>query len=488
MRSLFPLLLAVSVAAAAEPPVIDSGAISGLGARNIGSAAMSGRISALAGFNDDSGKVNLFVGAASGGVWKSTDGATTFKPVFDDQPVQSIGAIAVDPSNHQNIWVGTGESWTRNSVSIGNGIYQSTDAGETWGYAGLPDSERISKIIVDPRASNTVYACVPGKLWSDSPDRGLYKTTDGGKSWQLILKGANLSTGCGSVAMDPSNPDVVLASLWDFRRQGWTFRSGRHGPKAFSGGGLYRSTDAGKTWAEQTPNTNKGLPPKPYGRIAISYAPSDPKTVYAFVESTDSALMLSHDGGLTWDKGDKSSWMGWPPFYFANVVVDPKNAQRVYKTDGSLILSEDGGKSFSTIGGFFGMHGDVHDVFVDPSNSQHVFAADDGGLWISFDGANKWWKSDNLPISQFYHVSIDKADPYHVYGGLQDNAAWVGDSAYPGGITSSRWENMYGGDGFWMFADPTDPNYLYAEAQGGTIGRVNIHTHETRDIQPKLGP
>jgi photosystem II stability/assembly factor-like uncharacterized protein len=493
--SLVATLVCLSQAALAETPttvpapasVIDSGAISGLGARNIGSAAMSGRISALAGYSDESGKVTLFVGSASGGVWKSTDGATTFKPVFDDQPVQSIGAITVDPSNHQNIWVGTGESWTRNSVSVGNGVYQSTDAGETWIHAGLPESERISKIIVDPRASNTVYACVPGKLWSDSADRGLYKTTDAGKTWQLILKGANLSTGCGSVAMDPGNPDALLASLWDFRRQGWTFRSGGNGPKAFSGGGLYRSTDGGKTWTEQTPNTNKGLPPKPYGRIALAYAPSDPKTVYAFVESTDSALMVSHDGGTTWDKGDKSQWMVWRPFYFANLVVDPKSAQRVYKTDGGLILSEDGGKSFSTIGGFFGMHGDVHDVFVDPGNSQHVFAADDGGLWISFDGANKWWKSDNLPISQFYHVSIDKADPYHVYGGLQDNAAWIGDSAYPGGITSSRWENMYGGDGFWMFADPTDPSYIYVEAQGGTIGRVNIHTHETRDIQPKLG-
>src|SRR6201996_339388 len=483
-----PAALLPSALANAQSPVIDSGAISGLGARNIGSAAMSGRISALAGYNDPSGKVTLFFGSASGGVWKSTDGATTFKPVFDDQPVQSIGAIAVDPSNHQNIWVGTGESWTRNSVSIGNGIYQSTDAGETWVHAGLPDSERISKIIVDPRASNTVYACVPGKLWSDSPDRGLYKTTYGGKTWRFILKGANRSTGCGRGAREPCNLDVVLASLWDFRRQGWTFRSGGNGPKAFSGGGLFRSTDAGKTWTEQTPATNKGLPPKPYGRIALSYAPSDAKTVYAFVESTDSALLVSHDGGTTWDKGDKSQWMVWRPFYFANVIVDPKNAERVYKTDGSLILSEDGGKSFSSIGGFTGMHGDVHDVFIDPTNSQHVFAADDGGLWISYDGANKWWKTDNLPISQFYHVSVDKADPYHVYGGLQDNAAWVGDSAYPSGITSSRWENMYGGDGFWMYADPADANYLYAEAQGGNIVRVNVHTHETRDIQPRLGP
>jgi photosystem II stability/assembly factor-like uncharacterized protein len=492
----FPLLtLAGTLIVAAGGPaavpaqerLADSGVISGLGARNIGAAAMSGRISALAGYTDASGKLIVFVGAASGGVWKSTDSGTIFKPVFDKQPVQSIGAIAVDPTHHENMWVGSGETWARNSVSVGDGIYKSTDGGETWSNVGLKDSERISRIVVDPRASDTVYACVPGKLWSDSADRGLYKTSDGGKSWQLILKGANLSTGCADVAMQPGSPDVLLASLWDFRRKGWTFRSGGDGPKAPSGSGLYRSRDGGKTWTELTVASAKGLPVKPYGRIALAYAPSEPQTVYAFIESTDSALFISHDGGASWEKGDKSQWMVWRPFYFANLIVDPKNAKRVFKTDGALILSEDGGHSFTTVGGFQGAHGDVHDIFVDPANSQHVFSGDDGGLWISYDGGNKWWKTDNLPISQFYHVSVDNADPYHVYGGLQDNSSWVGDSAYPGGITSSRWENMFGGDGFWMFADPTDPAYVYAEYQGGTIGRVNMRTHETRDIQPKLG-
>jgi len=483
------LTLAMSGAprAQSDAGAIDAGIISGLGARNIGSATMSGRIAALAGYDDAAGKVTVFVGAASGGVWKSTDGGTIFRPVFDRQAVQSIGAIAVDPSHHENVWVGTGEAWTRNSVSVGDGIYKSTDGGETWTNAGLPESERIAAIVVDPRAADTVYACVPGKLWSDSAERGLYKTSDGGRSWQLVLKGGNLSTGCASVAMAPGNPDVLVASLWDFRRRGWTFRSGGSSPTAPSGSGLYRSSDGGRSWTELTPQANKGLPAKPYGRIALAFAPSDARIVYAFIESTDSALFISHDGGGSFERGDKSQWMVWRPFYFANLIVDPKDARRVFKTDGAMILSEDGGHSFATVGGFVGMHGDVHDVFIDPANSQHVFAGDDGGLWISFDGGNKWWKSDNLPISQFYHVSVDDADPYHVYGGLQDNASWVGDSAYPGGITNSRWENMAGGDGFWMFADPADPAYVYAEAQGGSIGRVNMRTHETRDIQPRLG-
>jgi photosystem II stability/assembly factor-like uncharacterized protein len=462
-----------------------SATISGLGARNIGSAAMSGRVSALAAHKEENGKTTLFVGAASGGVWKSEDAGTRYKPVFDDQPVQSIGAIALDPKNPKNVWVGTGESWTRNSVSIGDGIYRSTDGGDTWKHVGLKNSERVASIVVSPKAGDTVFAAVPGALWSDSEERGLYKTTDGGNTWNKVLKGPNLSTGASDIAMDPTNPDVMFAALWDFRRQGWTFRSGGNGPEAPSGSGLFRTADGGATWTEITPEANKGFPRKPYGRIAVAIAPSNAQRVYAFVEGTDSALFVSDDGGATWEKRDKSTWMVWRPFYFAKLVVDPKNPDKLFKMNGNLIMSEDAGKSFAVVGGFVGMHGDLHDLWIDPTNTQNVYAGDDGGMYYSYNGGSKWWKGENLPISQFYHVSVDDKDPYRVYGGLQDNSSWVGDSQYPGGITNSRWENMYGGDGFWMFADPADPDYLYAEYQGGFIARVNRHTHEARSIQPK---
>src|SRR5580765_1069304 len=223
----------------------DAATVSGLGARNIGSATMSGRIAAIAARHEEDGRTTLFVGAASGGVWKSLDGGTTFKPVFDKQSVQSIGAIALDPNNPKTVWVGTGESWTRNSVSIGDGIYKSTDGGDTWNNMGLKGSERIAKIIVDPKSSDTVYVCVPGRLWSDSEDRGVYKTTDGGKSWNKILKGTNLSTGCAMMSMNPLDSKVLFASLWDFRRKGWTFRSGGENPTTPSGSGFFQTSDGG---------------------------------------------------------------------------------------------------------------------------------------------------------------------------------------------------------------------------------------------------
>jgi photosystem II stability/assembly factor-like uncharacterized protein len=477
------LLLVATRVGAETTPRLDPGVISGLGIRNIGSAAMSGRIAAIAADHRKDGTTVLYVGAASGGVWKSTDGGTTFRPKFDKQTVQSIGAISLDPNDPETVWVGTGEAWTRNSVSIGDGIYRSSDGGETWANMGLPQSERIVRILVHPERSDVVYACVTGKLWSDSDERGVYRTQDGGKTWSLVLKGGNASTGCGSMSMDAQHPDTLFASLWDFRRKGWTFRSGGENAQAASGSGLYRTEDGGAHWTELGDAANMGLPAKPYGRIAVAVAPSDPNVVYAFVESVSSALFRSADGGATWSRRDDSQAMVWRAFYFANLIVDPQNPDRLFKTDGDLIQSLDGGKTFSDAGG--GAHGDFHDVWIDPVDTRQVITGDDGGLWFSKDGAKRWWKGNNLPISQFYHVSVDNDDPYHVYGGLQDNSSWVGASSFPGGIGNAQWENMYGGDGFWMFADPSDPDYLYAEAQGGNIGRVNRRTHQSRDIQPR---
>jgi len=477
------LLLALVSVQQPQAAKVDSETISGLGARNIGSAAMSGRIAAIAAVHEGD-RLTVYAATASGGVWKSVNGGTTFKPVFDRQPVQSIGAIAIDPTNPKVIWVGTGEAWTRNSVSIGDGVYKSVDGGENWTNVGLRASERVAKILVDPTAPNTVYVCVPGALWSDSDDRGVYKTTDGGKTWTKILRGANASTGCSLMSMDPTAPKTIYAGMWDFRRRGWTFRSGGDGPTAPSGSGLFKSTDGGATWTELNAQSATGLPAKPWGRVAVAVAPSKPQVVYAFIEAVPpkNALYRSDDAGRTWRALDRSQNMIWRPFYFANLIVDPKNENRIYKPDGPLIVSTDGGASFSNISG--GAHGDFHDVWIDPANTDHLITGDDGGLWYSYDAGNKWWKADNLPVSQFYHVSVDMDRPYHVYGGLQDNSSWVGASEYPGGITSSRWENMYGGDGFWMFVDPTDPDYLYAEYQGGEIARVNRRTLESRNIKP----
>ena len=468
---------------AAGAAKVDSETISGLGARNIGSAAMSGRIAAIAAVHEGN-RLTVYLGSASGGVWKSENGGTTYKPVFDKEAVQSIGAVAIDPTNPKVIWVGSGEAWTRNSVSIGDGIYKSVDGGDNWTNMGLRESERIAKILIDPSDPNTVYACVPGKLWSDSEDRGVYKTTNGGKSWAKVLKGSNASTGCSMMSMDAKNPKTLFAGTWDFRRKGWTFRSGGDGETAPSGSGLFKSTDGGATWSDLNASSATGLPAKPWGRIAVTVAPSNSNVVYAFIEAAPpkNALYRSADGGKTWEMRDRSQAMVWRPFYFANLIVDPKDENRIYKPDGPLVVSSDGGQSFSGIGG--GAHGDFHDVWIDPTSTDRLITGDDGGVWYSYDAGNKWWKGDNLPVSQFYHVSLDNDRPYHVYGGLQDNSSWVGDSEYPGGITNSRWENMYGGDGFWMFVDPTDQNYLYAEAQGGEIGRVNRKTHETRPLKP----
>jgi len=470
------VLLSVSSVLAQSSYKFDSATVSGLPARNIGSATMSGRVAAVDAIDQD-GRITVFVGAASGGVWKSVNGGTTYRPVFDRESVQSIGAVAIDPSNPKTVWVGTGEAWMRNSVSVGGGVYKSTDDGENWTNVGLKDSEHIAKILIDPNDGNNVLVCASGHLWDDNDERGVYKTADGGKTWKKVLAGANGASGCALLAMSRQEPKTIYASMWDFRRQGWTFRSG--GP----GSGLFKSTDGGDHWTEINDSNAKGLPAKPWGRVAIAVAPAKPRVVYANIEAEKGrGLYRSDDGGANWKKLDSSNFMVWRPFYFGNLIVDPKDENKIFKPDLILLYSTDGGKTFNVVSG--GAHGDFHDVWIDPKNPNIVIAGDDGGLWRSEDGGNRWKHQMNLPVSQFYHVSTDNSDPYHVYGGLQDNSSWVGDSSYPGGVSNWRWENMFGGDGFWMFEDTADPSYIYAEAQGGEIGRVNRITHEIRGIKP----
>jgi photosystem II stability/assembly factor-like uncharacterized protein len=452
-----------------EPVKVDSDTISGLDARSIGPAAMGGRVSALAAAWEGE-RLTVYVGSASGGVWKSANGGTTFKPVFD-RHTQSIGAVAVDPQNPKTIWVGTGESWVRNSVSVGDGVYRSTDGGETWAHLGLKDSERIASVVVDAKDSNTAYVCATGHLWDSNPERGVFKTTDAGKTWQKVLT-VNDDTGCAMLDADPQDPKTLYAAMWQFRRRPWSFTSG--GP----GSGLFKTTDGGKNWTRLT----KGLPEGELGRIGVRVAPSNPKRVYAVAEAKRSALFRSDDAGATWAEVNNGANVVGRPFYFANLYVDPKEEKRVYKPGTSLSISEDAGKTFSPVAG--SVHSDFHAMWIDPKNPERMFVGTDGGLYSSEDRGARWRFHANLPISQFYHVSYDMNRPYNVYGGLQDNASWYGPSSAVGGVQNKHWRSVFGGDGFWVFEDPSDPDYVYAEYQGGNLARVNRRTLETRDIKP----
>lgn len=462
---IFTTLLAVTTSAQVR---VDSNIFGGLEARSLGPAKMSGRITAI-----DAQTQNpriLWVGTASGGVWKSTNGGTSFKPVFDKY-IQSIGALAIDQTRPDTVWVGTGESNTRNSVSVGAGLYKTTDGGENWTLVGLEKVERISKIVIDPKKSDTVYVAGLGALWSASPERGLYKTTDGGKTWEKILY-IDENTGCADIALDPQEPTIVYASTWQFRRKGWFFTSG--GP----GSGLHKSTDGGKTWRRLT----RDMPEGELGRIAIAVAPTRPNVVYANIEAKKTALYRSDDMGESWKRVNNSLNITVRPFYFSLLMVDHKDYNRVYKLGLGLGISKDGGQSFSDIGG--STHSDHHALWVDPQNNSFMYLGTDGGVYKTYDGGNSWSMLRNLPVSQFYHVSVDMARPYNVYGGLQDNGSWTGPSQSPGGIQNSEWKNIGFGDGFYSFADPSDPDVIYSEYQGGRLLRYHRSTGETKFIAP----
>ncbi|HEY4841036.1 MAG TPA: glycosyl hydrolase [Terriglobales bacterium] len=471
-------VLALALCVSAQDVTLDSDTLSGLPIRPIGPAATGGRIADIVAVREGQ-RLTIYIGSSSGGVWKSVDGGTTFKPIFDKQPSLSIGSLAIDPSNPQTVWVGTGESWARNSVSVGTGIYRTRDGGESWEALGLADSEHISRVIVHPKDSNTVYACALGHLWNGNTERGVFKTADGGKTWNKLLF-RNDSTGCAEMVMDPQDSNVLYAAMWDVRREPHNFRSG--GP----GSGLFKSTDAGATWHE----LRKGLPEGDLGRIGIAVAPANHARVYAVVEAKNhTALFRSDDGGDSWTEVNNSFNVSGRPFYFARLAADPKNADRVYKPGFFLTVSDDGGKSFSaafsTSEGFGeAVHGDLHALWINPDNPDQMLLGTDGGVYQSLDRAAHWRFLNNLPVAQFYHVSADMADPYNVYGGLQDNGTWMGPSRAVDGIANRHWRVIGGGDGFWAFSDPADADYAYAEYQGGMISRFRKSTGEARDIKP----
>ena len=449
---------------------IDSSTFGAMEARAIGPAVTGGRIAAIDGVASD--PRILYVGAAGGGVWKSINAGISFKPIFDKY-TQSIGAIAVDQSHPDTVWVGTGEPWVRNSTSVGTGIYKSTDAGENWKFMGLPKSERIAKIVIDPKHSDTVYVAVLGHLWDSNEDRGLYKTIDGGKTWQKILY-VNADTGCSDVSIDPQETEIVYAGTWQFRRYPWTFKSG--GP----GSGLHRSQDGGKTWEK----IKNGMPEGDLGRVAVAVAPSRPSVVYAVVEAKKSALYRSDDLGRTWAEVNTSSIMGMRPFYFSLLIVDPKDYNRIYKPGLYLAVSKDGGKTFGPVGLTVGVHSDHHALWIDPVQPATMYDGTDGGVYKSTNYGGDWTFLRSLPVAQFYHVTYDMDQPYNVYGGLQDNGAWMAPSQGSGGVQSRDWRNIGFGDGFNAFADPSDRNFVYSEWQNGKLLRFYKNTGELKSISP----
>jgi len=442
-------------------------------ARQIGPALMSGRVSDIEVHPTDA-KV-FYVGAAGGGVWKTNNAGVTFNPIFDKH-TQSIGCITLDPSAPDKvIWVGTGEVWTRNSVTIGDGIYKSTDEGQNWINMGLKNSERIASIVVNPDNSDEVFVAVLGALWGDSEHRGIYKTMDGGKTWDKIFY-VNATTGCSELIMDPKNSQIMYAAFWEFRRTAYSFNSGGNNSA------LYKTTDGGKSWDK----IHNGFPTGKLGRIAIAAAPSNPSILYTVLEtekSEDKGLYRSDDAGQSWKRLNGDFELVVRPFYFSRIVVDPRNPDIVLKAGLSGSISKDGGKTFRSIGA--GVHSDFHDYAFDPINSNVIYVGTDGGVYRTWDGGTVWEMVRNLPLSQYYHVSYDNQKPYKVYGGLQDNGSWVGPSKQPGGIENRHWVSVGVGDGFKVYPHPENPNIVYSEMQGAeNVWRVDLIKNQSKTIKP----
>jgi photosystem II stability/assembly factor-like uncharacterized protein len=450
---------------------------SGLSFRSIGPALTSGRIVDIA--VDPTDKKRWFLAVGSGGVWRTLNAGVTWEPVFDGEGSYAIGCVAIDPANPIVVWVGTGENNSQRAIGYGDGVYKSEDGGKSWKNVGLKASEHVGKILIHPKDSNTVYVAAQGPLWSAGGDRGLYKTTDGGKTWTAVLT-ISENTGVSDVVMDPRDPETLIASAYQRRRHVWTLIDG--GPE----GGLHKTTDGGKTWRKVT----TGLPKEDTGRIGLAIAPSEPDTVYALVEAANktSGFFRSTNRGESWEK--RSDYNPGGPMYYQEIFVDPRNADRVYSMDVFAKVSDDGGKTFKNLGER-SKHVDNHAMWIDPDDTAHYLVGCDGGLYESFDYGATWDFMANLPVTQFYRVEVDNSSPvYYVYGGTQDNFSLGGPSRTLNahGIANQDWFVTWSGDGFHSRVDPTDPNIVYATLQYGVLGRFDRRSGEAVLIQPQEAP
>ncbi|MCK9403505.1 MAG: hypothetical protein M0Q26_08905 [Chitinophagaceae bacterium] len=475
-RMLFLATLLTAVLGAFAQQVDLSQQFKNLKPRNIGPAGMSGRVTSIDAVwtNPD----HIFLGTASGGVWKTENGGASWTPVFDEQPIQNIGSIAITQSNPSVVWAGTGEGNPRNSVSLGEGIYKSLDGGKTWKCMGLQKTRNIHRILIDPNNPDVVYAGVMGNPFAAHAERGLYKTTDGGDNWKLILH-TNDTSGVGDMVMDPSNPNKLFVNMYQHRRTPWSLKGGGQGS------GFYVTYDAGKTFKKL--DKEAGLPAGEYGRMGISISRTDPNRVYALVEATKNGLYKSEDGGLKWELVNSDPTVVTNrAFYFQDIAVDPKNENRLYNINQMISVSEDAGKTFRTIIPYSGIHPDHHAWWIHPFDANFIIDGNDGGIGISRDRGKTWQFDEKLPLGQFYHINVDNQLPYHVMGGLQDNGSWHG-PAYVwvrSGIRNAYWQGVNGGDGFDVLPDPEDPNWLYSMSQGGSVNRYNLVTGEEWGIRP----
>jgi photosystem II stability/assembly factor-like uncharacterized protein len=458
---------------------LDIEKLKGMKPRAIGPAGMSGRITAIDVVNDQPDII--YIGAASGGVWKSDSGGIDWKPIFDNQPTAGIGSIAIQQSNPDVIWVGTGEGNPRNSLNGGYGIYKSLDGGKTWKSMGLEKTRNIHRIIIDRDNPNTVYVAAIGSPWGEHPERGIFKTTDGGKTWIKSLF-VNNKTGAADLVVDPSNPNKLIAAMWEHRRKPWTFNSGGEGS------GLYITYDGGDTWKKKT--DEDGLPKGNLGRIGLAIAPSSPNIVYALVEAKKNALYRSEDGGTKWKKINDKPGIGNRPFYYSDLFVDSKNENRIYSVFTYVNISEDGGKSFKQLmpayGTSVGVHPDHHAWWIHPENPKFMIDGNDGGLNITKDRGKTWRFVENLPVGQFYHISYDMEYPYNLYGGMQDNGSWAG-PAYvlkAQGIRNSYWQEISFGDGFDVVPDPKNSRYGYSMSQQGFVSIYDRVTGNNKMVRP----